>query len=203
MSPVGSNFRQRLQMCPSIVNCCSVDYFNEWPKEALVSVATSYMQDANFETYASNSDLVDICVTMHISVAEMSNRYLKEQKRFNYVTPSSFLELLKLFGSLVQEKRSQLSHLRDSFLTGMQKLTSTRETVLTLQTQLSELKPYLEKTAEDTKRLIDEIFKDQEEVDKTKAVITMEEVEVAIQTKEIQVFYIPTIPEILISIVRK
>jgi dynein heavy chain len=55
-----------------------------------------------------------------------------------------------------------------------------------MQAQLSELKPHLEQTAEETKRLMDEIFKDQEEVDKAKVTITMEEAEVAVQTKEIQ-----------------
>jgi len=40
MSPVGEAFRQRCRMFPSLVNCCTIDWFNEWPDDALLAVAT-------------------------------------------------------------------------------------------------------------------------------------------------------------------
>lgn len=33
MSPLGEAFRTRLRMFPSIVNCCTIDWFMEWPDE--------------------------------------------------------------------------------------------------------------------------------------------------------------------------
>jgi hypothetical protein len=39
MSPIGDAFRQRLRMFPALVNCCTIDWFREWPLEALQSVA--------------------------------------------------------------------------------------------------------------------------------------------------------------------
>lgn len=39
MSPVGDAFRRRCRMFPSLVNCCTIDWFMEWPEEALLSVA--------------------------------------------------------------------------------------------------------------------------------------------------------------------
>ena len=44
-SPVGEAFRQRCKMFPSLVNCCTIDWFNEWPKEALYSVAKITMDE--------------------------------------------------------------------------------------------------------------------------------------------------------------
>ncbi|EER14631.1 dynein heavy chain, putative, partial [Perkinsus marinus ATCC 50983] len=38
-SPVGDAFRTRLRMFPSLVNCCTIDWFAEWPADALYSVA--------------------------------------------------------------------------------------------------------------------------------------------------------------------
>lgn len=38
MSPIGNNFRIRLRMHPSLVNCCSIDWFDEWPDDALEQV---------------------------------------------------------------------------------------------------------------------------------------------------------------------
>ncbi len=38
MSPLGETFQNRLRMFPSLVNCCTIDYFTEWPEEALLGV---------------------------------------------------------------------------------------------------------------------------------------------------------------------
>jgi len=38
MSPLSSVFKTRLIMFPSLVNCCTLDWFTEWPEEALVGV---------------------------------------------------------------------------------------------------------------------------------------------------------------------
>jgi dynein heavy chain len=43
MSPFGNAFRTRLRMFPSLVNCCTIDWFSEWPAEALKSVATNFI----------------------------------------------------------------------------------------------------------------------------------------------------------------
>ena len=40
MSPLGDIFRQRLLKFPSFVNCCTIDWFSNWPEEALISVGT-------------------------------------------------------------------------------------------------------------------------------------------------------------------
>ena len=42
-SPVGDAFRNRLRMFPSLVNCCTIDWFREWPAEALYAVAKQQM----------------------------------------------------------------------------------------------------------------------------------------------------------------
>lgn len=41
MSPIGEAFRNRLRMFPSLVNCCTIDWFTTWPEEALRSVAAN------------------------------------------------------------------------------------------------------------------------------------------------------------------
>jgi dynein heavy chain len=35
MSPIGDAFRNRLRMYPSLINCCTIDWFQEWPEDAL------------------------------------------------------------------------------------------------------------------------------------------------------------------------
>ena len=38
MLPLGEIFRQRLRQFPSLVTCCTLDWFSEWPEEALLGV---------------------------------------------------------------------------------------------------------------------------------------------------------------------
>jgi dynein heavy chain len=49
MSPLGDLFRTRLLKFPSLVNCCTIDWFQEWPEEALISVATGSVTDGDVD----------------------------------------------------------------------------------------------------------------------------------------------------------
>lgn len=43
-SPVGEGFRARCRQFPSIINCCTIDWYKPWPADALYSVAERYYQ---------------------------------------------------------------------------------------------------------------------------------------------------------------
>ena len=43
MSPVGEKLRVRSRMFPSLINCCTLDWFDSWPQEALISVANQFL----------------------------------------------------------------------------------------------------------------------------------------------------------------
>lgn len=61
MSPIGEDFKRRLRMFPSLVNCCTIDWFLPWPKEALQSVAEFFLNDVDLE---ERQGIVSICVDM-------------------------------------------------------------------------------------------------------------------------------------------
>jgi len=39
MSPIGDALRTRMRMFPSLVNCCTIDWVDPWPSNALYDVA--------------------------------------------------------------------------------------------------------------------------------------------------------------------
>jgi hypothetical protein len=43
------NDRNRIRMYPALVNCTTIDLFNEWPQEALLEVGEKYLSNVNLE----------------------------------------------------------------------------------------------------------------------------------------------------------
>jgi len=64
MSPIGEDFKRRLRMFPSLVNCCAIDWFLAWPKEALQSVAEVFVKE--IEDLPESEGIVSICVDMQM-----------------------------------------------------------------------------------------------------------------------------------------
>ena len=62
MSPIGEDFKRRLRMFPSLVNCCAIDWFLAWPQEALSSVANHFIKDV--EDLPELEGIISICVDM-------------------------------------------------------------------------------------------------------------------------------------------
>ena len=44
-SPVGTTLRVRSRKFPAVTNCTAIDWFHEWPAEALVSVSLRFLED--------------------------------------------------------------------------------------------------------------------------------------------------------------
>ncbi|KTF88877.1 hypothetical protein cypCar_00027703 [Cyprinus carpio] len=152
MSPVGEVFRARLRQFPSLVNCCTIDWFSAWPQEALQSVATSFLNELP-ELEASPTaiqSLALMCVEIHQMVSRKCEQYLAELSRYNYVTPKSYLELLSIFSSLIGQKKQELHSARQRMKTGLDKLLSTAEDVSKMQEELEMMRPQLEEAAKDT-----------------------------------------------------
>lgn len=47
MSPIGDAFRNRLRQYPALINCTTIDWFLEWPREALLEVGNKFLMNLN------------------------------------------------------------------------------------------------------------------------------------------------------------
>ena len=52
-SPVGSTLRVRARKFPAIVNCTNIDWFHEWPEEALISVSSRFLSEVDLISVSS------------------------------------------------------------------------------------------------------------------------------------------------------
>jgi len=106
-SPVGEGFRNRCRQFPSIINCCTIDWYNAWPEDALFSVASRQFEDN--ATKLNIKDSVEVLartsVYLHQSVKEASENYYNELRRRNYTTPTSYLDLIKTYIEMLGANR--------------------------------------------------------------------------------------------------
>jgi len=70
MSPVGDTLRVRCRQFPSLINCCTLDWFARWPEEALLFVSTEFLKEVPDITENVRSGLAEMCMKIHISVEE-------------------------------------------------------------------------------------------------------------------------------------
>jgi dynein heavy chain len=119
MSPIGEDFKRRLRMFPSLVNCCSIDWFLPWPKEALKSVAQNFLGTMELE---NKEGIINICVDMQERVSQLTQRYYQELKRYYYVTPTSYLILIKTFQNLLTTKKGEINSVIGKYEKGLSQL---------------------------------------------------------------------------------
>ncbi|CAL1538804.1 unnamed protein product [Lymnaea stagnalis] len=143
MSPVGEAFRNRVRMYPAFVNCTTIDWFSEWPADALLEVADKYLSDmtlGNDEADKNKHALATMFTIMHKSVGDYSLKMLEEMKRYNYVTPTNYLELVAGYKKLLNEKQFELTEGRDKLRNGLSKIDDTREKVEKMKVELEDAK---------------------------------------------------------------
>jgi dynein heavy chain len=97
MSPLGEIFRARIRRFPSLVTCTTIDWFSEWPEEALLGVGRGQILASDVDLGADLDACVEMFKCIHQSVEQKSLMFQEQLSRRNYVTPTSFLELLAMY----------------------------------------------------------------------------------------------------------
>ena len=78
---------------------------------------------------------------IHKSVERYSIRFTNELKRYNYVTPTSSLELLSLYKTILQQKRIELSKQVERLRGGLDKLNGANTAVEEMKITLTDMQP--------------------------------------------------------------
>ncbi|KOB68985.1 Dynein heavy chain 7, axonemal [Operophtera brumata] len=125
MSPAGTALRTRIRKFPALVNCCTIDWFQEWPPDALLAVATRFLHDVEL-TQLERDTAIKLCQMFHVNTQELTREFLLRMKRYNYVTPTAEV--------ITSEKR---------YMNGLDQLAIAAKQVATLQEALEVLQPKL------------------------------------------------------------
>ena len=86
-------------------------------------------------------------------------RLLAEQNRYNYVTPTSFRELILTFKELMAKKREEVSKAKRRYEVGLEKLAFASSQVAEMEKNLKELQPKLMETTREAVKMAEHTVK--------------------------------------------
>ena len=126
-------FGSRARKFPALINSTVIDWFHPWPQQALLSVATKFLEEVPMASDEEREAVVSFMPFSFTTVTNFSDIVLKKERRHVYTTPKSFLELITLFKTMLTKKRTELEDNRDKYDRGVIKLRETAEQVALLE----------------------------------------------------------------------
>ncbi|KAI8843136.1 dynein heavy chain and region D6 of dynein motor-domain-containing protein [Chytridium lagenaria] len=143
MSPIGDAFRNRLRMFPSLVNCL-------WPEDALEIVAKKFLEDVELTPD----------VRTNVGVGCFQKNSMRGCEGTTTSTPTSYLELIQTYKSLLEIKRKEVNALKSRY---------------EVASQLHALQPQLIQTQKETDEIMEVIARESIDVEKKRALVKVDE----------------------------
>jgi dynein heavy chain len=122
---------------PLALVVCSVDWYQAWPHEALLSTATSMLADPSLPLSPElRLSVSHLCVDVHEDASRLAARYVSQMRRVTYITPSSFTELIIVFKRLLTEKTRAITDEGARLTSSVNKLIETSAMVAKMKEQV-------------------------------------------------------------------
>lgn len=180
-------------------------FFSEWPRDALVKVAESYITSMDLgarigpdsprrsvksdegsmsptrgevkssATLELERKLVDMAIYFNKTALMTAKKILTRFGRKLFITPTLYLELLHLFKAFHARKYDEITTQRDRYMIGLEKLDNAANEVEVMQKNLFELQPQLKILSEETERIMVNIERETAEAEKKKEVVGADE----------------------------
>jgi len=118
--------------------------------------------------------VVTVMVDFQVSVTEISEKYLKQEKRVFYVTPTSYLELISSFIGTLKQQRTAVHQAKWRYDVGIEKIEEAAGQVAALQKDLEDLQPVLEKSAKETSEMMIRVEGEQKKANEKQKLVDVE-----------------------------
>jgi len=177
MSSIGNAFRRRCRLFPSLIYNSTIDWFDDWPTEALLSVAHQSLGDAFGQPENPNlvDSLTDVCHNMHLMISRATEKFYRQTARRCYVTLKTYLEFLKLYVKMRGSQTDMIKNGSDRISNGLRKLYETFDMVGDMKTKLKSMAPALLEKNEATLKLMEGLTREKASVNKVRQIVLVEE----------------------------
>ncbi|CAF0823905.1 unnamed protein product [Adineta steineri] len=173
-SPIGDAFRSRLRQFPSLINCCTLDWFQAWPEDALERVAKKYLEQVDIKDSEKDA-CVDIVKYFHTSTQKLSEKFYQKLQRYNYVTPTSYLQAISGFKMLITRKQNEIMAAKKRYVKGLDQLAFAEQQVGKMSIELEALQPQLKESAKETAAMLVDIEVQSRQAGETRETVVAEE----------------------------
>lgn len=151
-------FRYRALRFPALISGCTIDWFQPWPKDALVSVADHFLAEFEIEcTQPVKKELVTVLGTIQDEVSKVSAEYFQRFRRSSHVTPKSYLNFIGGYKTIYQMKQKELGDGALRMDTGLEKLREASISVEVLKKDLAVMEQDLALASEKAGRVLTEV----------------------------------------------
>lgn len=135
-SPVGDALRVRARRFPALASCTVIDWFQPWPEQALASVGKKFLSQVELGDAEVTKAIEHFVPNTFVIVNKMCKTFAVAESKFVYTTPKSYLEMLKLFISMLHKKRASTDKSIERLHHGIEKLQTAASDVIELETNL-------------------------------------------------------------------
>ncbi|KAI9004406.1 dynein heavy chain [Hyaloraphidium curvatum] len=184
-SPIGASLKLKLQRFPGLLSQMQIDWFHEWPQEALGAVATGLLESCNNVPAKLVAKVATFMGSVHLGISSNSKELYAQEKRRVYTTPKSFLSYVELYKKMLDSRRTMVVNNMDRLAKGLQKLQTTAEQVDELKIKLAAQDIELAAKNDVAEKLIQKVAQDTEKVNSQKSIADEEEKRVNQITQEV------------------
>ncbi|CAF4669138.1 unnamed protein product [Rotaria sp. Silwood1] len=195
-SPAGSKFREICRLHPALLNCTSIDWFTEWSEISMSQVADVFLETIDFKILSTDNETINendfrhrlalCCVSIHKIVIEIAKRFYAAHKRIYYLTPSSYMDLMKTYGIMMTQTKQEFLTSYNRLSSGLAKLSDANASVSIMRDELAVLGPQIDAKEKEIEQLLNQLQKDQIAVLEVKEIVEVEEQKVRQDTDMVE-----------------
>ena len=183
VSPHSNSFREKVRAFPSILNCCTLDWYLPWSKIALETVADgifrasfSWLSNEPFlaAVISEQASLTTVCVKAHEYATYISEQFSVHITSSRYLPPKFFVDYLKLFLHLLHGLVKRIQSQKDRLVRGISKMNETTSAVEALRREIEDLKPILDSENNKNQDLLTKLMEEKVQANNARQVVEVE-----------------------------